>query len=126
MDKELTANGFQKRTEKPDFLIAYYIRVKDKIDVTSTGFDYWPAYYGFGFRSRLYGFGYRSRFFGASSLDVRQYKEGTLILDFVDPETKELIWRGWYSGMIDDASSIKVKKLNNAVEHILEQFPPQS
>jgi len=126
VDKELTANGFQKRTEKPDFLIAYYIRVKDKIDVTSTGFDYWPAYYGFGFRSRLYGFGYRSRFFGASSLDVRQYKEGTLILDFVDPETKELIWRGWYSGMIDDASSIKVKKLNNAVEHILEQFPPQS
>ena len=38
VDKELTANGFQKQTtERPDFLIAYNIQVEDQVNVLSSG-----------------------------------------------------------------------------------------
>lgn len=116
VDRELRAKGFQKHTESPHFEIAYYITVTDKIEVSSNGYQ---GYYGFGYWSRYYGFGYYPR-----SLDVYQYKEGTLVLDFVDPEKMELIWRGWYSGMVDDGG-IKEEKINKIVKHILEQYPPQ-
>ena len=117
VDMELQAKGFQKNTEKPDFVIAFYVTVKDKIEVSSSG--YYPGYYGFGYWSRYYGFGYYPR-----SLDVYQYNEGILVLDFVDHETMELIWRGTYVGMVD-AGGLKEEMVNKAVEHILEQYPPQ-
>lgn len=136
VEEELKAKGFQKKTDdNPDFLIDYTVKVVDKVDLTSNGYDYYPGYYGFGywpgynrfgFRSRYYGFGYGSSFYGAGGLDVYQYKEGTLILDFIDPESKELIWRGLYSDEIDRSGIISEEKINKAVKEILKQFPPEN
>ena len=43
VDRELKTKGFQKHTENPDFEIAYYITVTDKIEVSSSGYQ---GYYG--------------------------------------------------------------------------------
>ncbi len=49
VDKELTANGFQKQTaERPDFLIAYSIQVEDQVNVLSSGYGY--GYGGYSYR----------------------------------------------------------------------------
>ena len=59
---------------------------------------------------------------------VREYLEGTLILDSVDDRNSKLIWRGWASGALDhDPRPDKVRMyVNKAVRTILEKFPPTS
>lgn len=120
VDGELQARGYQSQTDKPDFLIAYYITVMDKLEVSTNDLGYYPGYYGYGFWSRYYGLGYYPR-----SINVYQYQEGTLILDFVDPQKMQLVWRGWYTDMVDE-TGIKVEEVNKAVKQILALFPPKN
>ena len=59
-------------------------------------------------------------------IDVYQYEEGTLVLDFVDGISKELIWRGVGTGEIDRYASPEQqdKGINEAIYKILRNFPP--
>jgi len=142
VDKELTANGFQKQTaEKPDFLIAYSIQVEDQVDVSSSGYGYGGYGYGgygyggfghLGYGRRFghhgyghHGFGYGSGYYGGGGLNAYEYTEATIVLDFVDPESNNVIWRGLYKAEIDESGIITEDKINQAVKKILEQFPPE-
>jgi hypothetical protein len=129
---ELKSSGYQQSASHPDFLIAWQLTFADKYSVDSRryyyptyGYGYWPGYYGFGFRSRYYGFGYGG-FYGRDELDVNEYKEGTLMLDFIDPQTEALIWRGIYKNEIDESGIIPEEQIQKAVEEILKQFPPEN
>jgi len=132
VEAELVAKNLSKQANSPDFLIAYSVAVEDKVDVRSDrfgygyGYGYSPGYYGFGYRSRYYGFGYGSGYYGNGGQYGYQYKEATLILDFIDPASNELLWRGVYIDEIDDSGIIKEDKIHEAVKHILEKFPPES
>ena len=132
VEEELAAKRLSKQANNPDFLIAYSIAVEDKVDVRSDrfgygyGHGYWHGYSGFGYRSRYYGFGYGSGYYGNGGLDAYQYKEATLILDFIDPASNELLWRGVYIDEIDDSGIITEEKINEAVKYILEKFPPEN
>ncbi|MGH7598061.1 MAG: DUF4136 domain-containing protein [bacterium] len=143
VERELTAKGFRKQTGDagaPDFLITYRIDFDDKLEVISHGYDYWAAYYGgywpsyygigfsywpgyyhFGFRSRYY---YRPGFYDTEGPYLREYKEVTLTLNLLNPETKELIWRGWYVDKVEDVN-LQEDKIAEAVKRILEKFPPE-
>jgi hypothetical protein len=59
-------------------------------------------------------------------VDVSHYDEGTLVIDFVDMTKQELVWRGIGTGAVSESPSVeeRTEKINNAVTHILEQFPP--
>ena len=134
----MVAKNLSKQASSPDFLIAYSVAVEDKVDVRSNGFGYGygygyghgygyrPGYYRFGYRSRYYGFGYGSGYYNNGGLYGYQYKEATLILDFIDPASNELLWRGVYIDKIDDSGIITEDKINEAVTHILEKFPPEN
>lgn len=55
---------------------------------------------------------------------VHQYKEGTLIFDFVDRRTNTLVWQGVGQGLnVSDIES-KADKIPVAVAEILEKYPP--
>jgi hypothetical protein len=102
LESKLTASGYRRETaQKPDFAIAYYITTRNKVDVQD------------------YSFGPR-RWFGGRDIRVDQYTEGTLIVDLIDPNTKQLIWRGRASGSVElkDAD----KKIDKAVEKLVKQF----
>ena len=136
VEAELVALNLSKQANSPDFLIAYSVAVEDKVDVRSDRFGYGygygyghgyrPGYYGFGYRSRYYGFGYGSGYYGNGGLNAYQYKEANLILDFIDPASNELLWRGVYIDKIDESGIIKEDKIHEAVKHILEKFPPKN
>ncbi|MFQ5602982.1 MAG: DUF4136 domain-containing protein [bacterium] len=107
VERELEAHGFVvKESGKTDAVLAYHIGVQHKVDVNTTG-------YGYG------RWGYRGR-----SVHVHRYKEGTIVLDIVDPEMKQLIWRGAAVGVIKrmDASE---EKINEAIQKVLEKYPPE-
>ncbi len=57
---------------------------------------------------------------------VTEYDEGTLILDVIDGESRELAWRGVAQAKISRNSSPdqRGRKINEAVSKIFANFPP--
>ena len=61
------------------------------------------------------------------SVDVHQYTEATLIIDFIDYDTKNIMWRGTaqkaLSGEVNpEKADANIQK---AVDQLLAKFPPQ-
>lgn len=110
VSEEMTARGLTLNAENPDILLTFHIGLQDKINVTDYGYRYSYDYWGWGNRS----------------IDVYQYTEGTLVIDIVDANTKELVWRGSGTKTVDESSSPeKVEAtINTAVAGILSKFPP--
>jgi hypothetical protein len=108
VESALAAQGITRATgEEPDFLIAFHIGAQNKVDVNTYGYRYGP----------------RGRWWGRQ-VDVQRYKEGTLILDFVDGQSKQLFWRGTAVDAVYRPEDLG-DKLNEAVGKILEKFPPK-
>ena len=103
--ENMAKKGYEKASSDPDLLIAYQVNFKKKADVNG---GYGPGYWG------------------RHPVAVRHYKEGTLILDFVDPKTRDLVWRGWsVSAVYSEASPAEEQdNINRAVREILKRFPP--
>jgi hypothetical protein len=107
-EQELFGKGFRRATRgKPDLLVAFHIGARDKIDVTHYGYRYGP----------------HGRWVGRN-VQVHHYKEGTLILDFVDPDMQQLVWRGTAVDAVMHPRDLE-KKLVEAVVRILRDFPPE-
>jgi hypothetical protein len=58
------------------------------------------------------------------ALDQEQVREGTIVLDFVDNKTGELIWRATAHGAVE-ANEDPRAKVEGAVRSMLNQFPPR-
>ena len=101
LESQLIANGFRAETEKADFVIAYYVTTKNKLSVQD---------YGYG----------PPRWFGGRNLRVDQYSEGTLMVDFIDTRTNQVIWRGRASGTLEMKGVDK--KISKSTEKLVKQF----
>jgi hypothetical protein len=115
VERQLAEKGYTMDTSNPDFLITAHGGKEKKVDVVDWGYTYR------GSNHYNYGFDGRNR-----PIDVYEYQEGTLILDFVDAASRELIWRGSVSKVIDPSASPEKrdKTINEAVAKVLEKFPP--
>jgi hypothetical protein len=57
---------------------------------------------------------------------TREYQEGTLILFFGDPNTKEVIWQGSGTEAFQNPSQETVnRRIGEIVKQILKRFPPE-
>jgi len=120
VDQSLLAKGFVKlQTGTPDFLVAYQAAIEAKTDVTTINR---PSSFGMmgGYSSSAY-FAYSN-----NETFVTEYDEGSLLIDIVNPKTKELMWRG--SGkatVLENAKPEKrEKRISEGVAKILAEFPP--
>ena len=123
VDTALAARGFRKVSSDPDFLVAYHVSLDKRRSVQTLN-----SYYGYG-PGWGYGYGasYRPGYWaGAPETYVYEYEEGTLILDIVNPDNKELIWRGSARDEVHFKSTPEKDQtqLNEAVHAMLENFPP--
>ncbi len=144
VDSTLERMGYQRvTTGTPDFRLTYRIAAERTTRVDrgySYGYGY-GSHYGHGFlghgrfghgsfghgrfgRSH-HGLGY-GPYYGSSR--VREYTRATFVLDVVDTRTNELIWRGWAEKTLAHNPNPKAvqKYVSEAVEKILEEFPPPS
>ncbi len=105
VNRELERRGYLRTFENPDFSVTYHLRVRDKI------------YY--------HDQSYRTDYKTDKSVKL-SYKEGTLVLEFADVKTSELIWRGSASRIVSqgepDLESTH-EKITAAVKRMLESFP---
>jgi len=101
VNNQLGSKGYKLVSKNPDFSIVAKVGTKD---------EYW---YGSGY------YGYRY---------AHKIEAGTLLLDFVIPREYRLIWRGEAAAVLDYSySSEKLDKMvSEAVEKILNEFPPPS
>jgi len=118
VDRILAARGYvHQPSGTPDFLVGYYVAVESRLDVRTLN-DYYGYRPGWGHSD--YGAGSRTY--------VREYEQGTLILDISDPHTSKLMWRGSAQAEVSRTETPQKREeiVNEAVRLILERFPPQS
>lgn len=115
LERHLAQKGYSIVTSNPDFLIAIHGGKEKKVNVVDWGYTYRG--------NEHYRYGYAPR---EKQINVYQYETGTLILDFVDAASQELIWRGSVSKVIDPnpTPEKRDKVINEAVARVLEKFPP--
>lgn len=114
LEAEFAAKGMVK-SENPDLIVSIFAKSTKKVDVyNNNGFNnfyygYWSPWY--------YGPNYGSQ--------VTVHEEGTLFVDFVDNNKKELVWQGIGKGalVIDDAAK-KEARIKEFISKILEKYPP--
>ena len=109
VNANLGAKGLKQDATNPDFFIVSHLGTEQKVNVTN---------YGYGYGARWGGYG--------GGVDVHQYTQGTLILDFIDAKSKELIWRGVASGALASNPSPEEaqQKINDIIGSMLAEYPP--
>jgi hypothetical protein len=51
-------------------------------------------------------------------------RDGTLVVDFADPQTKMITWRGVATDTLSDESQKNIQKLQKAVDKMFQKYPP--
>ena len=112
IENELNKKGLVKSTN-PDILVSIFTKSREKVNVTDNNF-------GYGF-----GWGYNPWFFGSTNLNINQYTEGTLFIDFIDKNKNELVWQGIGSGAMKMTNiDKKEERINEFVNKIILAYPP--
>ena len=93
IDREMQSRGYRPAPDA-DLLVNFTVTVQEKVSVTSTPTAAPAGYYGYrrGHYRAWGGYAYETR--------VRQYNEGTLIIDLVDASRQIMIWEGVAQGTI--------------------------
>lgn len=114
--REMVARGYS-RSEQPDLLVNFTTGSKDKVEG-----DGWPDVgLGWGRWSRGWGWG---GMWG--SRDIRTVTEGSLTIDVVDQQHKELVWSGTAKGRVTNKDENNPQSaIDKAVSAIFTKYPKQ-
>jgi hypothetical protein len=112
VEAELVAKGFNK-SANPDILVSIFTKSREQVNVSDNNI-------GIG-----WGWGYNPWFYGRTNININQYTEGTLFIDFIDKKTNELIWQGIGSGAMKMSNiEKKEERINEFVYKIISTYPP--
>jgi hypothetical protein len=116
IESELRAKGMTK-SDNPDILISIFTKTRERINVNNTNFG-WGWGWGWGWRNPW--------LWGNQNVNVNQYTEGTLFIDFIDKEQNELVWQGIGSGALRIKNPEKKEaRIKLFVKEIIDKFPPE-
>jgi len=111
VNSKLKTRGFRyEEGGESDIRLNYHVTFKDKLVGSGSDFGYAGRYQ-------------RGAFSSGFNWSVRQYQEGTIIIDIVDRAKDQLVWRGWIVNRNRDGNYDEAE-INRAVNQILMHFPP--
>lgn len=112
----LFKRGITEKTDTADLHVIRHVSTEEKLAVFQSN--------NMGYAGMRYGYGRYGMWAGApyNYIDVSQYTQGTLILDFVDAKTQKLVFRGIATGTVSDPET-NAKRVRQAVEEIVQEFP---
>lgn len=107
VNEQLAIKGYRQTSDNPDLILHYHIVVEDRTEIQSDPYGYYGPYW---MHTRTYSY---------------QYKLGTLIIDFMDAQNKNLLWRGWAVSVLNQEYTPDKTEVNIrlAVTNILEKLP---
>ena len=114
VDDGLAAKGLIKAepNASADLLVAVHGWAVNRIDVRNYGYAYGPTPYGI----------YPA--LATREVEVREYRDGTLLIDLIDAGTKQMVWRGTATDTFQPGT--EVSEVSKAIQKTLEQYPPAS
>lgn len=116
--RQMEQRGYT-RAENPDLVINFKGKLEEKVDVESTPAPYYGP--GWGYRG-WYGAPYGG--WGATEVTTRRYNVGTLVMDVVDREKRQVVFQGAISGVVTkEMQQNREASIERAVEGIFSQYP---
>ena len=111
VERDLAAKGIHRDDASPSFRIAVHTLTRDVLSVQT-----WPSTWGYSWHAHHTG-AWDER------VEVNQYTEGTLLLDFVDPASQNLLWRGVARSVIDENTGSQ-EFVDEVIGKLLAEYPP--
>lgn len=125
IEAELLAKGFTK-SENPDLLISLFTKSQQRVDVYNNAWGMgawgWGGWGGFG--PGWGGFGPGWGWGWNQQPNVSVNTEGTLYIDLIDANKKELVWQGMGTGFLTRKMEKKEERINEFVSEIMMKYPP--
>lgn len=131
IDNEMANRGFTK-SQDPDVLISIFTKEREQVDIYNNNFGWGWGWGGFGF-GRFGGFynpwlwGPGLGWGGGFGPNVSTRTEGSLYIDLIDANNKELVWQGRGVGTLNNTKNIEKKeeRIREFVSQILSEYPPE-
>ena len=106
--KTFQGSGYTIDETAPDFAVAFYASAREKLDVTEWDYGYpsmppWPRY-------------------PRPVQTVTKYTEGSVVIDVINPASRELLWRGEGRAPLSDDPSENVTQLVKVADAIVSKF----
>jgi Domain of unknown function (DUF4136) len=118
-ERELVARGLTRTDTNPDLLINFSADLDQRLRITQSPVTTTSSLN----RHRR---GFYNTWPGYQRTEIRQYTQGTLGIDVVDPARRQLIWEGFAMGRVTQSTTDNLGPvLNDAVVDIFRDFPLQ-
>ena len=115
IETEMNKKGFTK-SDDPDLLVSIFTKTTENINIYNNNpYPYWG-----------YGWGWNPWYWGSGFNTVNSTSEGTLYIDLIDSEGKELVWQGMGTAALAREVNKKQERINEIVAKIMEKYPPGS
>ena len=126
VEEQLQNKGYrQVSIEQADFVVALTLGARERVRVqqyyNDFGYGYYGYHHGFSRFSRFNRFGRGFNGYG-SSVTVRTFTEGTLVLDIFENTEKEAIWHGSATKRLSRDHGTR-ELIDEAVSALLAEFP---
>ena len=137
----LVAKGLRLSQRNPDLVVSYTNKVGRGARTNYYSPNYyggWGGYYGgwggwgfgYGFgggwggyyRPYYYAYGAPFAYGGPTYAEKEHFKEGTLIIDLIDPRTRRIVWRGFGVGEVHKNPQKNIDDLPKVVNGLLDQL----
>ena len=117
---ELTLRGLTKDNSNPDVGITLYVVVDDKTSTTA----YTTYNGGMGYGAGRWGWG-MGMGMGSSTTNYTEddYKQGTLVCDFYDQSTKDLVWQGVVTTVVKEKPKKREKSIPKNINKLMKDYP---
>ncbi|UOY05058.1 DUF4136 domain-containing protein [Muricauda sp. SCSIO 64092] len=131
IETEMANRGFTK-SRNPDILVSIFTKEREQVDVYNNNFGWgwggigWGGWGwgGWGWNPWIWGPGWG--WGGGWGPNVSTRTEGSLYIDLIDANNKELVWQGRGVGTLNNTKNIDKKedRIRKFVSEILEEYPP--
>ena len=101
---------FQYTDQQADIAISYFVTIN-----TEQAYDTYSTYYG-----------RRRNGLILTDVNIREYKEGILVIDLIDTKTQQVVWHGAATDTVSETMKNLEQKIKAAVASISEQYVLQS
>jgi hypothetical protein len=117
IERAMLARRYRPQPDNADLSIAYYIGVRQRLQVTDYGYGY--PFWGWRWR---WGPGWGTW----PAQEVTTYEQGTVIIDVLDGAGRRLLWRGMGRMRVPGDERDYEQAINDAVNAVMARFPGRS
>jgi hypothetical protein len=119
IEAQLRDAGLRKVDQEADVYVTYHTSVEQNVRLDSDSFGYgFGGYAGPGWGA--WGYGYNGPI--STTTNVVTYDTSTLIVDIVDADQNELVWRGSYARVFSEDAEKAEKQVEAALEAMAKRW----